>query len=106
MPGMRDRGLLESALQHPLHVIEYGEEEQHEIHYLAAIYFFHIIKNHAFYDGNKRTGLLTTLTFLSRNSYNLDVHEDVLYNIAIETAKSSMSVEELAAFFRNTAKRN
>ncbi len=105
MPGLRDRGLLESAVQHPLDVIEYGQEEEHEIHYLAAIYFFHIIKNHAFYDGNKRTGLLTTLTFLSRNGCVLDVDGDELYDLALETARSSRSVQEIAHFFKSTIKK-
>lgn len=61
--GIHNRGLLESAVNHPWHSIEYGAAADCKIYNLAAIYFFHIIKNHPFIDGNRRTGLLTTLEF-------------------------------------------
>jgi len=93
--------LLESAIQHPLHVIEYGSHEEQEIHYLAAIYFFHLIKNHAFYDGNKRTGVLVALLFLELNGFPLDVSDGALYQVAIDTAKSSLTIQEIATFFKN-----
>ena len=47
-PGIRDLKLLESALDQPLKAIEYGSESERSIECLAATYFFHIIKNHAF----------------------------------------------------------
>lgn len=101
MPGIRDIGLLESAVDAPLNVIYYGSDDEREIHYLAAIYCFHIIKNHAFNDGNKRAGLLTALTFLGRNGLALDVDEDVLYRMPIQVAESSMKIEQIAEFFRS-----
>ena len=53
-------------------ILAYGNLEEQEITYLAAVYFFHIIKNHPFIDGNKRTGLLTALKFLAQNGYDIE----------------------------------
>lgn len=80
-PGLRDVGLLESAINHPLMVLEYGEEEHKEIHHLAAAYFFHIIKNHPFVDGNKRTGVLTAITFLRINGLATKTKFVILYKM-------------------------
>jgi death-on-curing protein len=101
MPGLRDIRLLESAVNEPLNVISYGTNKDREVHYLAAVYCFHIIKNHAFNDGNKRAGLLTALTFLSKNGLILDVDEDVLYHMPVEVANSSIKTAEIATFFKN-----
>ncbi len=105
MPGIRDIRLLESAVDAPLNVIYYGSDKEREIHYLAATYCFHIIKNHAFNDGNKRAGLLAALTFLSRNDCVLDIDEDVLYHMPIAVADSKMKVEQIAAFFKDRSKK-
>lgn len=56
--GIRDHGLLESAVNHAWLHIEFGDVKDQGIAHFAAIYLFHIIKNHPFVDGNKRTGLL------------------------------------------------
>lgn len=60
-PGLRDRALLETALARPMNLHAYGEPTTAD---LAAAYAFGIVKAHAFVDGNKRTGLVTALTFL------------------------------------------
>lgn len=103
--GIHNQGLLDSAVNQPLMMIEYGSLEEQEITYLAAVYFFHIIKNHAFIDGNKRTGLLTALKFLAQNGYDIenvayDAMYDDLYQLALDTAESKKSKEEIAAFFK------
>ena len=102
--GIRDVKLLESALDQPLKAIEYGDDSEKEITYLAATYFFHIIKNHAFVDGNKRTGLLVASTFLAKNGYGLEVDFDALYEVAIKTAESSLNKEEISKFFKTSIK--
>jgi len=98
--GVRDIKLLESALDQPLKTIEYGDDSEKELSYLAAIYFFHIIKNHAFVDGNKRTGLLVAITFLVKNGYTLEMDFDALYDLAIKTAESYLNKREIAELFK------
>lgn len=71
---------------------------------MAATYFFHIIKNHPFIDGNKRTGLLTAIKFLTINGYKIDMSDesiyDNLYQIAIDTAASQKNKDDIANFFK------
>lgn len=106
-PGTKDEGLLESAVNQPLMILSYGRTEEQEITYLAATYFFHIIKNHPFVDGNKRTGLLTALKFLAKNGYEIEAPNetiyDDLYQLTIDTAASKKNKEEIAACFKSLA---
>lgn len=104
LPGLRDIGLLESALSHPLMQVYYGNDEDRKIHALAASYFFHIIKNHPFLDGNKRAGLFAALYFLNINNFDIDVEYDVLYQLAIDTASSKINKSEIAHFFMQNIK--
>ena len=99
-PGIRDLKLLESALDQPLKTLEYGSDQERSIEYLAATYFFHIIKNHAFVDGNKRTGLLVATTFLARNKFALEMDFDELYELALKTAKSKVDKQEISIYFK------
>ncbi len=62
--GVRDEGLLDSALGKPLNLFAYGKPT---IFDLAASYGFGIVKNHPFIDGNKRTGFVVAVTFLELN---------------------------------------
>ena len=68
--GIRDEGLLESALGRPRHLWAYGDEVT--VFDLAAAYAFGIAKNHAFVDGNKRTAVLALRAFLFRNGYGFE----------------------------------
>jgi death on curing protein len=63
-PGLRDRGMLESALGRPQNKWSYGETD---LAALAASYAFGIARNHPFVDGNKRASLLAIVTFLGLN---------------------------------------
>lgn len=74
--GLRDKGLLESAIAQPKLMSQYND---YDIFDLAASYFFHIIKNHPFVDGNKRTTLITTISFLEINGFEKDYEFDSLY---------------------------
>ncbi|HVX00877.1 MAG TPA: type II toxin-antitoxin system death-on-curing family toxin [Candidatus Babeliaceae bacterium] len=102
--GIHHIGLLESAINHPLMMLQYGNEEDQAIYSLAAAYFFHIIKNHPFIDGNKRTALLTTLNFLDINGFTIDTKYELLYNLAINTAASIISEKDIVSFFKKTIK--
>ena len=70
--GIRDEGLLESALGRPLNLDAYGTPDFAD---LAASYAIGLAKNHAFVDGNKRTAFLATGVFLHLNGYRLSVSQ-------------------------------
>ncbi len=67
-PGLRDEGLLESALARPLQLMTYGEPD---LAALAAAYGFGLVRNHAFVDGNKRAAFLAAGLFLALNGERL-----------------------------------
>ena len=71
-PGVRDAGLLSSALARPQHRAAYGKSTVFD---LAAAYAFGIVSNHPFVDGNKRTGLLAAYVFLDLNGWELTASE-------------------------------
>ncbi len=98
--GIRDKGLLESALAYPQLLYDIGMER--DIYILAAAYFYHIIKNHPFIDGNKRTGTLALLIFLRTNEISIKVDKNTLYDLAIKTAQSKIDEQGIVA----TLKRN
>ena len=76
--GVRDRGLLESAAAQPQS--SFGGTYTHDgLFAMAAAYLFHIVQNHAFVDGNKRTGLLAALVFLDLNGISIDHDSEALY---------------------------
>jgi death-on-curing protein len=70
--GMRDEGLLESALERPRHLLAYGKPKLFD---LAASYAFGLIKNHPFIDGNKRAGFVVAVTFLELNGLRFNASE-------------------------------
>ena len=67
-PGLRDAGLLESALARPLQLAAYGEADAAS---LAVAYGFGLAKNHPFIDGNKRTAFVAVELFLALNGWSL-----------------------------------
>jgi len=74
-PGLRDAGLLASALAMPQ--AGFGEQFLHEdIPTMAAAYLYHLMQNHPFVDGNKRVAMLACLTFLDINGYECELAED------------------------------
>lgn len=99
--GIRDESLLESALAKPLNVFAY--EGNPHIFRLAASYAFGIARNHPFVDGNKRTALVVSLTFLDRNGWDITASKEDLYFTFLHLADGSLSEEELAAWFTKHA---
>ncbi|MEI6494157.1 MAG: type II toxin-antitoxin system death-on-curing family toxin, partial [Verrucomicrobiota bacterium] len=69
LEGIRDEGLLDSALNRPLHLFHYGDPPLFE---LAAAYAEGIVKNRPFLDGNKRAGFMAAYTFLGVNGQQLE----------------------------------
>ena len=92
-PGVRDQGLLESALSRPRHQLEYGESS---IPRLAASYAFGISRNHPFLDGNKRTSLVVAELFLELNGYALTASDSQCVTTFLQLAAGDLSEEQLA----------
>lgn len=87
--GLRDRGLLESAVAQPQNTFD-GSFTHDGLFPMAAAYLFHIVRNHPFVDGNKRTGLLAALVFLDLNGIGIDQPSDALYNLALGVAEGAI----------------
>jgi death-on-curing protein len=88
LAGIRDEGLLDSALNRPLHLFNYGSPT---IFQMAASYSHGIVKNHPFLDGNKRTGFMAAYIFLGVNGWFLEATEEeaVLETLALAAGESS-----------------
>jgi len=71
-----------------------------DIYEMAATYLFHIVSNHPFLDGNKRTGTAATLIFLKLNGVDHDIDIDALEALVMSVANSETNKEEIATFFR------
>jgi death-on-curing protein len=101
--GLRDAGLLQSALGMPQ--ASFGGEWLHpSIHEMAAAYLFHICKNHPFVDGNKRAALICTIVFLGANGHRVSAPDDALYDIVIGVAAGRVSKAEAAVFLEKHTK--
>ncbi len=92
--GVRDMGLLESALDRPRNLYAYGDDPT--LFDLAAAYCTGIVKNHPFIDGNKRTGDLTARAFLFRNGYLFEPDEGDEVNIIVALAAGEIEEDVLA----------
>lgn len=99
--GIRNETLLDSALAEPLNVFSYAAEP--DIFRLAASYAFNIARNHAFIDGNKRTALVVSITFLDRNGWDIVASKEDTYFTFLHLAEGSLSEEALADWFTNHA---
>ena len=96
--GVRDEGLLESALARPQNKLAY--EPESDFATLAAAYGFGIAKNHPFVDGNKRTALMAIYTFLAMNGLELDAPEAEAVTAILGIADSSAQEDDLASWIR------
>lgn len=97
--GIRDAGLLASAVAAPQS--SFGGQLLHEdVAAMAAAYLFHICCNHAFVDGNKRTGTAAALVFLDLNGMALDVSDDELYEFVMRVASGEATKGQVMEFVR------
>ncbi|MGL4539725.1 MAG: type II toxin-antitoxin system death-on-curing family toxin [Candidatus Rhabdochlamydia sp.] len=104
LDGIRDIGLLISAIEMPkaamfkkyLHLTIFDK---------AAAYLFHIICNHPFIDGNKRTGTSTALTFLELNHIHIELTKEFLLaleELVVHTAESKITKKQVADFLKDS----
>jgi death-on-curing protein len=96
--GMRDEGMLESALDRPRNRWAYEEAELPE---LAAAYAFDIARNHPFVDGNKRTSLLALYTFLGVNDIEFVVPEAEAAAMILSLVAGEISEQSLTRWIRD-----
>jgi death on curing protein len=92
--GLRDAGLLESALYRPRNVFCYAAVPP-SLARLAAAYAFGLVQNHPFVDGNKRTGLVVSFTFLKLNGQRITASEEDAYQTFLTLASGALSEEAL-----------
>ena len=99
-PGVRDEGLLESALAQPQ--ATFGGQFLHPtISEQAAAYLYHIAMNHPLIDGNKRTAFAVMDTFLRLNGCALNLTDDRAYDLVMRVARGTMTKEELSTEFES-----
>src|SRR5688572_27643484 len=92
-PGMRDEGMLRSALERPMNKWHYEKAELPE---LAAAYAFGLAKNHAFVDGNKRIAFMTMIIFLRKNDVMFRPDQAHATKMFYALAAGEVSEESLA----------
>jgi len=97
--GIRDLGLLQSALATP----QAGSSTEYyhaDLFEMAAAYLFHIVKNHPFLDGNKRTGIAAALVFLELNGVEFRATNEALVDTVLAVAEGTLQKSGITEFFR------
>ncbi len=102
--GLRDFGLLASAVETPR--ASFGGQFLHtDLIEMAAAYLFHLVQNHPFVDGNKRTGAAAALVFLDLNGVEMEIDDDALVDQVLAVARGEAGKAEVAEFLREPAVR-
>ena len=102
LTGVRDVGLLKSALDRPQNLFAYEKPSTFD---LAAAYAFGIARNHPFIDGNKRTALMAAYTFLGRNGYQLIASEENAVLTTLSLAAGELTQEAFSAWLKQESKK-
>jgi death-on-curing protein len=98
--GLRDAGLLESAMAQPRAEFS-GQYLHRDVFEMAAAYLFHLVKNHPFFDGNKRVGAATASVFLHMNGQRFFASNDQYAAFVLAIASGRATKAEATQFFRN-----
>lgn len=100
--GIRDIELLKSAIAMP--ATSFGGDYLHtDIYEMAAAYLYHIVRNHPFIDGNKRTGAVASVVFLMMNGIEINADEDNFEKTVLSAAEGKINKAVIARFFRNNS---
>ena len=97
--GVKNENLVRSAIGQP----ESGYEDDYfhkDLYEMAAAYLFHLVKNHAFNDGNKRIAALASAVFLQINGLRVIADEDEFEKLVLDAAQSFVGKKEIAEFFK------
>lgn len=102
--GVREVELLRSALGMP--EAGFGDRYLHtDLFEMAAAYLFHIVQNHPFIDGNKRTGTMAAFVFLKLNGLTLDADESIFEPLVLKAAQGQIDKLAIAEFLRKHSRR-
>jgi death on curing protein len=96
--GVRDTGLLQSALARPRHLASYATPDAFD---LAAAYAFGIARDHPFVDGNKRTAFVAAATFLYDHGHDIEADDMDKVRIVVDLSAGSVSEGDVAAWLRS-----
>lgn len=102
--GVREVGLLESALAAPMMAV-FGRELHKSVYDKAGAYLYHIARNHPFCDGNKRTASATALAFLRANGENPCYEIEDFLKLVVSVAEGSEGSHEISNYFRKACSR-
>ena len=97
--GIRDLGLLQSAVSRPQAVFE-GNELYPDIHTKAAALLESLINNHPFVDGNKRTGITAAAMFLQINNYSLTASNQELESFVLSIASGEQTIDSIMEWLK------
>jgi len=100
MDGIRDEGLLESAMNAPFQTFA-GEELYPTVQMKAAVLCYGLVNNHAFIDGNKRIGILAMLVFLEINGMDINSKDEELVDLGLSIASNTVRVEDIIRWIIN-----
>lgn len=101
--GLRDIALLQSALGTTETTFE-GEYLHTDLFEMAAAYLFHVVRNHPFIDGNKRTGLMVALVFLGLNDLEMTVDPDELFELVSGVSTGEVAKAAVAVFLHRNSR--
>lgn len=100
-PGLRDPGLLESALAQPVQEL-FGQLRHPSVAAQAAAYLYYLSRAHAFMDANKRTALSCALVWLALHDLRLRLNQDELFDLTLAVAQGQLSLEETVERFERS----
>ncbi|MFI5334624.1 MAG: type II toxin-antitoxin system death-on-curing family toxin [Chlamydiales bacterium] len=103
--GLLHEGLLHSALEMP-RASFHGRDLHRTIFDKSAAYLFHLIQNHPFVDGNKRTAAMVAMVFCGSNRQGLTIYEADYQDLILRVAQGAVTKKEIARFFRNSCKKS
>ena len=101
-PGIRDIGILKSAIAMPSATFD-GNYLHTDIFEMSAAYLFHIVRNHPFIDGNKRSGAVASIVFLMMNGMDFNADENDFEEIVLRTAEGKIDKATIAGIFESNA---
>jgi death-on-curing protein len=101
-PGILDVGMLKSTIAMPSATFD-GNYLHTDIYEMAAAYLFHVVRNHPFIDGNKRTGAVASVVFLMLNGIDFHADDNDFEKIVILTAEGKTDKATIARFFESNA---
>ena len=103
-PGLRDDGMLRSAIERPVNKWQYKQSEMDaaDLAALAAAYAFGLTKNHAFVDGNKRAAFMTMVVFLRKNDVRFAPDQAHATAMMMSLAAGEVSEQSLARWLRDS----